>query len=197
MSVVRRLPVRLSRSAAVAALAAWLVVVAGCGPSIPSLQPEVNVPVFGSAAEPPFRLTLTAERGQYEAGQAIQVLARLDYEGLEPSVAMWGSGSGPVGFSIEQLDGPFDLGGAWTADCVKSSIDAAGQLIPFEKAGGWSSDDPMAAQFQQFMADPFFRLPPGTYRITALADFYLAECAQDAPHVDLSTSIDLVVTPAG
>jgi hypothetical protein len=159
----------------------------------PTGPPEA---VTSSVASPPFRLSLQADRSVYQAGEPVDVRARLDFDGPNPSIDVWGSGSGPLMFSLEQLDGPFDVMGAATADCRPQTIDRGGLEVPFRKSGGWSGDDPNAAAFEAFMKDPVLRLPSGTYRLSVSLSVYLAECAMEAPAASATTTVTVVVEPA-
>jgi hypothetical protein len=62
------------------------------------------------------------------------------------------------------------------------------------KSGGFTAEDPDAAFYQAFFADPVVRLPAGEWRITAVASFTEGEgCTGKA--VMLKVPITITVTP--
>lgn len=144
-----------------------------------------------------FRLDLVVEQDRYRAGQPIQANATLTYLGTDPSVTLWGSGTGILGIGARQLDGPIDPGGASTTDCV------AYELTPDEpmraeagKSGGFSADDPLAAFYEAYFADPLLRLPPGRWEISAWASFTAGgdDCGA-GNSVALTAPVEITVEP--
>jgi hypothetical protein len=61
------------------------------------------------------------------------------------------------------------------------------------KSGGFAAEDPDAAFYRTFFADPLVRLPAGTWEITAVADF--SEGACDGAHHTLRAPITVTITP--
>ena len=174
------------------AFVAVLVAVAACEAT------QIELPAIGkahqAAQDDAFALTIDSPRTTWAAGEPIQVAATLTYIGAAPAADVRGSGSGVVGFRIEQLDGPFDLGGAWTADCAQHQMTRGiATPVPFVKSGGWSGEDPMAAKFQAFFTDPELKLDPGTYTVSADLLAYIDDCVAGAEH-KLTTSLTLTVT---
>ena len=153
-------------------------------------------PVVAKARDAQFEVLITADRERYAPGQPIQVATRLTYGGLQPQILITHGGAGPILVSLEQLDGPFDPGGGSDASCDRSvvrngvPVDAA-----YKKSGGWSGEDPMAGQYKAFFADPLVRLPLGTYRFIAVADFYEGECGGGGPQHEIKASVTIAVTP--
>ena len=143
-----------------------------------------------------FRLEFEVERARYTAGEPIDAHATLTYLGDAPAIEARGSGSGLVAFSVKQVDGDVEVGPAMTDDCAQYRLVADEPvLIPFEKSGGFSPDDPNADFFETFFADPVLRLPPGTWELTAAADFYVGDCGAANPQVTAQTSLRIVVEP--
>lgn len=129
-------------------------------------------------ADDTFELVLRVGSTRYPANQPIDAVATLSYLGPDAGMGLVGSGSGLIQFSAKQLDGRLDIAGAGHLDCKPYRIDKGGPLVvPYEKSGGWSADNPDAAFYEAFFKDPIFRLPRGTWRISAAAGFYEEECA--------------------
>ena len=163
---------------------------AACGsPAEPSSEPVV---VTGRDAG--FVLALQLGSTVVDAGAPIDVAAQLTWEGAAPEGSVWSSGSGPVGFSIEHLDGDLDIGGAMTSDCVQHDyarlVPAA---IPFQKSGGFSNEDVNAEYFRAYFADPVLRLPAGNWRVVAIASGFLQPCEFGAPAFEITVAQDLLV----
>ncbi len=164
------------------------VVVSGSEPSIdaspspsPTASPPASAvhpkPVEASATDGTFRLTIRSPQDGYPAFEAIEVAATLEYLGPSASIGATGSGSGLVGFGIEQVGGAHRILPSWTDDCKPYSLDRGQPVaVEFSKSGGFSEDDPDAGFFKDYFADPVLRLPPGTWRLFAIIDLTLGGC---------------------
>ena len=142
----------------------------------------------------PFSLALTVERAEYEADEAIAVFATLAYGGPKASAALSGSGRGPIIFMIEQTDGPFDPGSSFTHDCVLHVLERDNPLVlALQKSGGWLSDDPRAAFWRAWHADPELRLPAGHFELTAFADLIVGRGCDGEERLDLRASVEITV----
>lgn len=153
------------------ALLAVIVALAGCAswPGTPGVEAR--------DADESFELVLRVGSARYAENQPIDASATLSYLGPEPGVGLVGSGSGLVGFSAKQLDGRLSVGGVSTDDCQQYRLDRAKPLaVPYAKGAAWSDDDPDAAFYRAFAADPLFRLPRGRWQISAGTNFYVGEC---------------------
>lgn len=150
---------------------------------------EVVGPPSDVARDARFELRLSSPKGMWAAGESIELETTL--LPLAPgSVVARGSGSGLVIFVFEQLDGPLDVGGGATADCATYELEGGVPFeVPMTKSGGWSEDDPNAPLLRAFLTDPLLRPPPGTWRISAMADFYEDECGREHPHHELTATI--------
>lgn len=164
----------------------------GPGSSPGTSQAAVRGPV-GTARDDLFQLTVEVGKREYAAHEPISISTLLRYVGAADETLVTNSGSGLVGFSIEQVDGPFDPGGERNADCSQSRY-RRGHVegVPFSKSGGWSPSDPLADLYRAFFADPELRLPAGTYRITADAVYGVGECWGAEPM--LAAAVQVVVT---
>lgn len=144
-----------------------------------------------------FRLTLRSPTGRYAAQEPIEVSAILEYLGEDPSIKVY-SHPGMPGFGVEQLDGPYRADPGSRSSCATYEFRRGEPVsFPFAKSGGLV---PGAADFE-FMReylnvtdgrpDPVLRLPAGTWRIFAIADFGLGDCGP--VHYDLEVGITVVV----
>jgi hypothetical protein len=105
-----------------------------------------------------------------------------------------GSGSGPIVFGMEQLDGPLDMGPLMTSDCAEHRLVrgvAAGR--PFVKSGGFDQGNPNAAFWKAYFADPVLRLPAGRWRIAASIELAIGDCAE--PWHRLEAAAEFEVRP--
>jgi hypothetical protein len=182
-----------------AVIAGVALALAACGeqplpsPST-SATPSATSIATGPAAEvvrDAFRLTIAVSSATYRVDEPIEVRTVLAYAGPAPSIEVGGSGSGLVGFSLQQLDGPIAVDAAGTSDCAPWTLKRGDNLIPFQKSGGYSADDPQADFFARYLNDPQLRLPAGTWRITALASLARPGC--DGGGVNLSAAVDVTV----
>jgi hypothetical protein len=137
---------------------------------------------------------MAVPRDVWRAGVPLDLRTQLTYLGPEAVAEVTGSGSGLVGFGLEQLDGPLDLGGGWTADCrAYEMARGAPTAIEYAKSGGWSEDDPNAMLFHQFIGDPLLRLPAGSFVVTARFEGYLGGCGGEKH--ELAVEIPLTILP--
>jgi hypothetical protein len=141
-----------------------------------------------------FILSLRIGSDAVDAGAPIAVAATLTWEGADPRATIWGSGSGPVSFGLEQIDGDIELGALQTADCGPHEYARGVPVpIPFQKSGGFSADDPNADFYRVYFADPVLRLPAGRWRIAATANGFLRPCEMNAPMVDIRLEAEILV----
>ena len=179
----------------VAALLVGAVLVGTCGQaSVPSPSGPTDQPIVLEGRDAGFVLSMRIGSGVVDAGAPIDIAATLMWEGANPSAAIWGSGSGPVSFGLEEVDGDIVLGGAMTGDCSQDEFARLVPVpVPFQKSGGWSADDPNAAFYRAFFADPVLRLPAGRWRVTASASGYLVPCEMNAPMLSISLESVILV----
>lgn len=134
-------------------------------------------PVTSTVEDDTFRLTIQTERSVYPTTEAIPISATLELLRTEPTTIA-GPGSGPLGFGIEQLDGPIDTQPGWRTSC-RHEIWAPGEVRsePFAKSGGFGADDPMAEFWRAYFDEPDLILPAGRYRVFALVDYDIDDCS--------------------
>ena len=164
------------------ALALGCLLSLGCAAPEPSPSPADPLPpaepIEARAGGPDgFELVLRSEKQVYAVDEPMTVGATLVYRGPLDSIDLFGSGSGPLIFSLEQLDGPIDMQPVLTADCARHTFLRDEVLRkPFAKSGGFSDDEPMAGFWRAFFADRQLRLPAGTWRINASMSLDAGEC---------------------
>lgn len=144
-----------------------------------------------------FHLSIGSGRREYLAGEAVEIDAELRYFGPADSIELNGSNSGLVAFRIEQLDGDLATGPGWDDACqgYELSMDTPLQ-VPFEKSGGYSHDDPNAEFYRDFFEEPELRLPPGIWRISAIAHFAIGECGGEQVELTASLIVRATATAA-
>jgi hypothetical protein len=141
-----------------------------------------------------FVLEFTVAEPRYVENEPIVAAARLQYRGAANVAHLWGSGTGPIFFKIEQLDGDIDTSPGGHDDCVPYDVFNGRPLeAAFRKNHGWSADDPMAAFWEDFSADPQLRLPAGRYRLSALVSLLIGTGC-DGDLLDMRSSIEIEVT---
>jgi hypothetical protein len=138
--------------------------------AVPGLASEPALVASASAELAGYRVTIATDRTVFRAADAVPITTTLTYVGPAVTSAWWGSGSGPIRFLVEQLDGPLRTGGLMTADCGGPHPMPRGvaSTIAFVKSG--TLTDMPAGWFD----DPQIHLPPGLWRITAETAFELA-----------------------
>ncbi len=170
------------------------VVAAGCDASPDPV--DAPVPIGIRAENQGFLLQVSLPSQAFASADAIPVTTTLTWTGPAARASIWGSGSGPVEFLITEVGGGRrSMGGAMTADCRPSSYPRGVPVdVPLVKSGGYSGDDPNAAFYQAWYADPVLRLPAGRWQLRVTAIGFLAPCAAGAPELDLATApIELLI----
>jgi hypothetical protein len=141
-----------------------------------------------------FGLALELLRTSWSSREAIAGQAALVLLVGNGRTEIGASGAGPIAFSIVEVGGSRAMGAASTADCATHLLSATEPITtPLTKSGGWSQDDPNAAFYEAFFADPALHLPPGTWDITAVATFNDARGCEGASH-DMSATVRITVT---
>lgn len=161
------------------------VTLAGC-----ELLPVGPTPAVGEASDDQFRLVVRSPATRYAAGQPIDVVAELVYEGPKNAETIYHAAS-PVGWQIVQLDGSARMNGAMALPCIETELrNGVVTRYALEKAGALEDGSPFD---EAWFREPGLRLPPGRWRVAATMDVSLRDCGGER-HT-LATSIDLVVQP--
>ncbi len=195
----RPIPVRASRLAPLAGLvgiaAALILLVVALpryGPDGPG--PSVSTSAISSTERSgDFTLTISSARSDYSAGEPIHVVATFAYGGATPVITVTGA-TELIGFGIEQQDGDIRNGPAWDEACRLYELSAGVPLVTeFSKSGGFSNSGPDAEFWRAYFNDPILRLPAGTWRIFAVAQFGQQGCGSE---LEMSASIVIRVQPS-
>lgn len=179
----------------VAALVITLVPTSGSGQSPHPSTGPIRLRPADTAEDDTFRLEIRVDGSEFVAdGPPVQVDTWLAYVGHEQRLTVSHAAGGIVAFGIRQLDGPFDPGGP--ARRMSRQVDewTIGEVrqVPWSKSGGFSADDPLADRYTAWFDDPMIHLEPGTYQITAQAEYALAD---EAATRRLEASVIVEVTP--
>jgi hypothetical protein len=176
-----------------------ILLLAACAVPAPSSPraPTAVVPgnaVQAVAAQGRFQLTFTLRKVVWRTDEAIDGEARLGLAG-GPDVGVGGSGGGLMAFDFAEVGGNRVLGSAMTADCRPYTLSAVQPASTgLTKSGGWSEDDPNAAFYRAFFADPLIHLPAGDWDVTAEAVFVEGQGCDGDPHT-IKATIRVHVTP--
>jgi hypothetical protein len=157
-----------------AVLAAALVPVSGAGQSPDPSAAAIRLRPADTAQDETFRLEIRVDGSEFiEDGPPVQVDTWLAYVGDEQRITVSHAFGGIVAFGVRQLDGPFDPGGPGRRMSLQFDDWTVGEArqVPFAKSGGFSADDPLADAYQAWFDDPMLHLAPGTYEITAQAEY--------------------------
>jgi hypothetical protein len=183
----RRVRARSPLLASVGGVAAVAVLVVG-GLALRGAAAEPAGPLFASAEDASFRLTLTTPRATYGTNDAIQTVATLTYLGPLATETIFHATS-PVGFRIEEIGGDRLMDGATRLPCRSTELArGAPALYAFAKSGGTGSFD------EAWYRDPVLRLPAGTWRIVAGINIGVGDCAADAERHQLTVENVITVT---
>jgi hypothetical protein len=143
-----------------------------------------------------FRLIFDMPKTTWTSNESITGTARLEYTG-QGSIDVFGaagSGGGPFGFDLTEIDGSRNLGTFWEDVCRQVAIASATPLSAvLSKGGAWNGDDPNASFYADFFADPLYRLPPGDWDLAAVAEFSQDGCGPT--QYTLTATIRIHVVP--
>ena len=136
-----------------------------------SPAPSVTPTTRAEATVGDWQLVLSVDDADLPAGDAIVVHATLGYVGDLANTVAWGSGSGLVGFELQQTDGPAQLVSGGNTACARYDFHQGSPLtMPFMKPTENPRGLPAWAG-PSYRDDPVFRLPEGTWDLTAIARF--------------------------
>lgn len=151
--------------------AGLLVLTTGCGglgaPSVyePTAMPEAKV------RSGDFTLEISSPRDTWPAGSPIEVTATLAYNG-PGSTTVYGPEPHPLSFGVREIGGTREMAASLTYAGAPIHIGPEPLVVAYRKSGGWSpGDDPNEAFYEEFFADPLFRLPPGRWEVYVWARF--------------------------
>ncbi len=177
-----------------AVLAAVLILaVAGCdlGPSA-----EESVAIGARVVAEGFVLDLRLPADTFAPTDAIPVTTTLTWTGAPGAGRIWGSGSGPISFTFNEVGGASRaMGGVMTADCTMTEFaPGVATVIPLGKGAAWTADDPNAVFYEAWSKDPVLHLPIGHWQVRASVGGFLAPCEMGAKSIEASVGpIDILV----
>jgi hypothetical protein len=172
------------------ALLAVFVFLAACASPPPSPSPSAAV------SDGTFSLAIEVGNGPLRSADAIDLRAILTYLGPAVSITVTPPDSGLVAFDFEQVGGRLQMLAGSRLICSEPAtlVRQTPVTVHSVKMAGWTGDDPNAAFYQQWIADPAVHLPAGQWRITALARLYDGpSCDKPAPNHELRTSLTIEV----
>lgn len=152
--------------------------------------------VTASTEDAMLRLTLSSPKDQYAEQEPIEVVATLEYIGEDPSIEVF-SHPGMPGFGVAAVDGSQDVASpGYRASCVTYPF-VRGEPVafPFAKSGGLVPGTPDFEFMRDYLniadgrPDPVLRLPAGTWRIFAIADFTLGDCGGGSRELEVGITI--------
>jgi hypothetical protein len=139
-------------------------------------------------------LELHLPKDRFDADEVIAIDSTLMWTGPGPKQSVWHGDPGPVVYALAQVDGRLVLGAAVNTVCASTELTRGVPLAqPYVKSLGWSDDDPDAALYRAFAADPLLHLSPGRWRVTAEVDGFLAPCGAVAPPLQLRAQAEFDV----
>lgn len=158
-----------------------------------------NGPVVATTSDGLFELTIRSTKARYVADEPIEIEASLTYRGSDPIQIAHGQGARgtALGFGIDEpVLGDLRLTPGVLESCERSTLEPGAPLnVAFEKSGGFSGEDPRAAEYRAYFEDPVLRLPVGTWHVFAVADFFIEECSAEADLTELRVDIEIEVLP--
>ncbi len=190
----RSAPSRLAVATVVVATLAvvvWGGMTGRFGPAGPGTSNVVN--------DGTFELTLAASKSRYSASDPIVAHATLRYLGSDPSVTIFHSEIGPVGFAIDEPV-PLAGGGAVQLSAISRLMCTSSVLRPgipldvaFSKSGGNTAGSPPPSDdvVRAFFGDPVLRLPVGTWHLVALASLSLDSCGGEKHQLQARITIKI------
>jgi hypothetical protein len=163
----------------------------GASPATSASTSIANDPVTTTSVDGDFELTLRSAQAKYAAGEPLDVGASLTYHGPRDTVSICHDGGGPILFGVrEKVLGGINLEPVSRLMFGRSTLTRDVPVtMPFAKSGGFSGDEPAAASFRAFFADPVFRLPVGTWHIYAVA----SSCSAAPLKFNLTAEVEVTV----
>jgi hypothetical protein len=158
------------------------------------MTPIPTGPVAAEVREGDFVLRISSPRATWSTDEPIDLSASLSYEGQLNRIDMWGPSSGPIEFSVFELNGDRAMRADWELRCAKHTVAPDTPFLkPYSKSGSFSAGDPHEAFYRDFFAEPAFQLPAGGWEVTAHARFALGDdCSGELIEMQVSLVLDVV-----
>ncbi|WP_139993686.1 hypothetical protein [Paenibacillus paridis] len=126
-----------------------------------------------------FEMSVHLDKTTFEEGEPIVYSASITYIGDESSITVWGPQAKIVFYITDGKQ--FEMEGASTTELAPTTyIKGEKHQIPFQKSGGYASDDLKASYWKSFYGERDLLLPKGTYLIAANSNFSLDESVVDS-----------------
>lgn len=94
---------------------------------------------------------------------------------------------------MEPVLGDLILGPAGRLPCIGTMLEPGyTESADFRKSGGWTSEDPLADEYESFFRDPELRLTQGTWHVYTVADFSIGECGPNPIEMRADLTIEVV-----
>ena len=178
---------------------AMLVLLAGCGSaaSEPTTTGSATTPSTATTVDGPFEVNFALSQSRYTESDQITGTAMLSIRG-GPDAKIWASGQGPFAYSFVEVNGSRRMEAVYPGDCAAFTIRPQVPLTSaLAKSGGWTAEDPNAAFYEGFFADPSIHLPAGTWDIKAQALFNEAspnegECRGRQRNIITTVQVEIV-----
>jgi len=151
------------------AAAVLTITILGC--TLSEASPSVQAASLrGEARDAEFTLVIHSPQAIWSAAEEITVQAELSYTGTSQELAIGGAIGGVIAFSVEEVTGDRRMDAIRDAACARYTIGPDRPITsPYIKSGVFNPGEPNEAFYREFFDDPLFRLPTGTWRVTAWA----------------------------
>jgi hypothetical protein len=183
----------MSGSIGMAALAAVVLLAAVIGlrptfsPPAASSSPAGSSSITAQVVVPDFVLSITVPKATWTTDEIIAATASLRYTGTSSRSATV-SGNGFFAFGVSDSTGSRQVDPIWEDSCALEAL-TPGQVWTrsFYKTG--AAYDAFALQF---LHEPQFRLPAGSWLVTVYVDVGMSGCGTDVRNFSASVPIDVV-----
>jgi hypothetical protein len=168
----------------------------GCGVATATETPAAAAAAARHAEDQQgrYRLVFELPRASWRADEAIDGRATLSVAN-GGGVDLGGSGGGLVGFGFAQVGGPRHVDPGWDTDCSPYRLEPGKPVTSaIKKSGAFSDDQPDAAFYRAFLADPVVRLPAGDWTISAVASFVEGKGCSGASRM-MTATVTVHITP--
>lgn len=144
------------------------LLVGGCGTGQPQPSGDVpsSEPVRTTAEDGEWRLSISAPRSVWRAGEHIAVTAELHWIGAGEGMTYYAAGAGPIVFDVVEPGGRL-VEGIRTGDCAVHEIRANEPFATvLMKSNAFEPGDPNATH-------PQLRVPAGRWELRADVELYM------------------------
>jgi hypothetical protein len=165
------------------------------GGATPGASAAAIAPATGSVDDGTLKLSLSADRGTYAEGEAIDAVATLEYLGQGAELTIF-TALDQVVFNVAEVGGDRQAGGGARQSCNLHTL-TRGEPVPFPwvKGAAYVPGDPAFAFAEWYATSGSrLRLPAGTWRLSATFEGAEGDCGPST-HT-LTAEIVVTVVPA-